>query len=143
MGTENARKDSGSAPRLRRIIPSVGRDIVRIAARDSEIIDVLRVDGRASFKGIGSRIGMSTKATAARVRRLEKAGVIHTYRVVLAAETADLAEGLEAFIEVQPDLGLASLLHIRVSGTPTLDRHLRRLNNAGGATRTQTRLALR
>ncbi len=138
-------------------------------AKDSGIIDVLRTDGRASFSEIGRRIGLSTNATAARVRRLEEAGVILGYRVVLGSEVAtDPAEGLEAFIDVRLEPGSDSegfldwtrripeirdavhvtgaydyLLHIRVSGTPTLDRLLRRLKNDAGATHTQTRLALR
>lgn len=137
-------------------------------ALDSEIIDVLRQDGRASFSEIGRRIGLSTNATAARVRRLESAGVIIGYRAVLGSDAADPTDGLEAFIDVRLDSGRDSeeflawaqripeirdavhvtggydyLLHIRVSGTPALDRLLRSLKNDGGATHTQTRLALR
>lgn len=138
-------------------------------AKDSEIIDILRTEGRASFSEIGRRIGLSTNATAARVRRLEEAGVILGYRVVLGSDAAiDPADGLEAFIDVRLDPGRDSerflawtrripeirdavhvtgaydyLLHIRVSGTRTLDRLLRTLKNDGGAAHTQTRLALR
>lgn len=137
-------------------------------AMDGEIIDVLRVDGRASFSEIGRRIGLSTNSTAARVRRLEKAGVILGYRVVLGSDVADPAEGLEAFIDVRLDPARDSeeflvwaqripeirdavhvtgaydyLVHIRVSGTGALDRLLRRFKRDGGATHTQTRLALR
>ncbi|TAJ49442.1 MAG: Lrp/AsnC family transcriptional regulator [Herbiconiux sp.] len=137
-------------------------------ALDSEIIDILRQDGRASFSEIGRRIGLSTNATATRVRRLERAGVIIGYRAVLGSDAADPTEGLEAFIDVRLDSGRDSeeflvwaqripeirdavhvtgaydyLLHIRVSGTPALDRLLRSLKNDGGATHTQTRLALR
>ncbi|WP_291057544.1 Lrp/AsnC family transcriptional regulator [Herbiconiux sp.] len=135
---------------------------------DSEIIDVLRVNGRASFSEIGRRVGLSTNATAARVRRLETAGVILGYRVVLDAESVDPADGLEAFVDVRLAAGHDSeeflswsrripeirdavhvtgsydyLLHIRVTGTTALDRLLRSLKNDGGASHTQTRLALR
>ncbi|SDZ31979.1 Lrp/AsnC family transcriptional regulator [Herbiconiux ginsengi] len=137
-------------------------------ATDDKIIDVLREDGRASFSGIGRRVGLSTNAVAARVRRLEKAGVILGYRVVLDAETTDAADGLEAFIDVRLDPALDSaafldwarrvpeirdavhvtgsydyLVQIRVADTGALDRLLRRLKRDGGATHTQTRLALR
>ncbi len=137
-------------------------------ATDSEIIDVLRTDGRASFSEIGRRVGLSTNATAARVRRLEKTGMILGYRVVLSSDLADPAAGLEAFVDVRldpardseefllwarriPEIGDAVhvtgaydyLLRIRVGDTNALDRLLRSLKNDGGATHTQTRLALR
>ena len=137
-------------------------------ATDSEIIDVLRTDGRASFSEIGRRVGLSTNATAARVRRLETSGLILGYRVVLGSDAADPAGGLEAFIDVRLEPGRVSeeflawagripeirdavhvtgafdyLLRIRVDGTPALDRLLRTLKTDGGATHTQTRLALR
>ena len=138
-------------------------------AKDSDIIDVLRTDGRASFSDIGRRIGLSTNATAARIRRLEEVGVILGYRVILGSDApTDSTAGLEAFIDVRLDPSRDSeeflvwtrrvpeitdavhvtgaydyLLHIRVSGTATLDRLLRTLKNDGGATHTQTRLALR
>lgn len=137
-------------------------------ATDDKIIDVLRVDGRASFSEIGRRVGLSTNATAARVRRLEKVGVILGYRVVLDTETADPGRGLEAFVDVRLDPARDSagflawaqrvpeirdavhvtgpydyLVHVRVGDTKSLDRLLRGLKNDGGATHTQTRLALR
>lgn len=142
--------------------------IVGMDSTDREIIDILRSDGRASFSEIGRRIGLSTNATGARVRRLEETGVIVGYRAILASDLADPAGGLEAFVDVRLDPARDSeeflawalripeiedavhvtgaydyLLHIRVSGTPTLDRLLRGLKNDGGATHTQTRLALR
>lgn len=142
--------------------------IVCMDAIDSEIIEVLRRDGRASFSETGRRVGLSTNATAARVRRLEQAGVIIGYRAILASDIADPTEGLEAFVDVRLDPARNSeeflawalripeiedavhvtgaydyLVHVRVSGTAALDRLLRSLKNDGGATHTQTRLALR
>ena len=58
-------------------------------AIDAHILDILAVDGRASFSSIGADVGLSTNATAARIRRLERAGVILGYRAVLADERAD------------------------------------------------------
>lgn len=137
-------------------------------AVDREIIAILRGDGRASFSEIGRRIGLSTNATAARVRRLEHEEVIVGYRAVLASDAAEPAGGLEAFVDVRLAEGRDSeaflawalripeirdavhvtgaydyLVHLRVSGTPALDRLLRSLKTDGGATLTQTRLALR
>jgi Lrp/AsnC family leucine-responsive transcriptional regulator len=135
---------------------------------DDKILDVLRADGRASFSEIGRRVGLSTNAASARVRRLEKTGVILGYRVVLAADVAEKTAGLEAFIDVRldpaedseafltwtrhvPEIRDAAhvtgaydyLLHITVHDTAALDRLLRRLKKDGGAAHTQTRLALR
>lgn len=135
---------------------------------DSEIIDILRADGRASFSEVGRQVGLSTNAAAARVRRLEKSGVILGYRVVLASEVSDPADGLEAFVDVRLDPGRDSeeflawtqripeirdavhvtgaydyLVRIRVRDTSALDRLLRSIKKQGGATHTQTRLALR
>ena len=135
---------------------------------DDKILDVLRTNGRASFSEIGRQVGLSTNATATRVRRLEKAGVILGYRVVLAADAAENSSGLEAFIDVRldpaedseaflawtdrvPEIRDAAhvtgaydyLLHITVNDTAALDRLLRRLKKDGGAAHTQTRLALR
>ena len=137
-------------------------------ALDSEIIDVLRVDGRISFSELGRQIGLSTNATAARVHRLEHSGVITGYRAILGSDAPVAEDGLEAFIDVRLDPARKSeeflewtrripeirdavhvtgaydyLVHIRVAGTAALDRLLRSMKNDGGATHTQTRLALR
>lgn len=137
-------------------------------ALDGEIIDELRVNGRVSFSELGRLIGLSTNATAARVHRLERSGVIVGYRAVLGSDAPVAEDGLEAFIDVRLDPGRSSeeflawtrrlpeirdavhitgaydyLIHIRVTGTAALDKLLRSVKNTGGATHTQTRLALR
>ncbi|GAA2183194.1 Lrp/AsnC family transcriptional regulator [Brooklawnia cerclae] len=137
-------------------------------ALDGEILTILRTDGRASFSDIGRRVGLSTNATAARVHRLERLGIILSYRAVLAEDEPDPVAGLEAFIDVRLRLDQDSedflawtgrntqiqdavhvtgaydyLLHVRVPDTATLDRLLRRLKNEAGAAQTQTSLALR
>jgi len=137
-------------------------------AVDDKILDVLREDGRASFSEVGRKVGLSTNAAAARVRRMEQAGIILGYRVVLAAEVADDRTGLEVFIDVRLDPGRESehflawsrkapeiwdavhvtgpydyLLRVRVQDTQALNRLLQHLKSDGGAAQTQTRLALR
>lgn len=135
---------------------------------DSEILGHLRTNGRISFSALGALVGLSTNAAAARVRKLEQAGVILGYRAVLADEVPAGAIGLEAFIDVRlrpdgnSDAFLAAveklpqvrdavhvtgpydyLLHVVVDDTGRLDALLRRLKNEAGAAQTQTRLALR
>lgn len=135
---------------------------------DEQIISILRTDGRASFSAIGRKVSLSTNAVAARVRRLERKGVILGYRAILGSDVPESPTGLEAFIDVRlhPDrdseafLAWATgirqiidtvhvtgpydyLLHVHARGTSELDRLLRLLKRDGGAVQTQTRLALR
>ena len=135
---------------------------------DSIILGILREDARISFSELGRRIGLSTNASAARVRRLESTGLILGYRAVLAADVPDPTSGLEAFIDVRlhADTDSASFLvwaraepsirdavHVTgpydylvqavVADTTALDGLLRRLKKDAGAIQTQTRLALR
>jgi Lrp/AsnC family leucine-responsive transcriptional regulator len=135
---------------------------------DSEILDILRRDGRISFSALGAAVGLSTNAASARVRKLETAGVIVGYRAVLADDVPQDARGLEAFIDVrlrpetdseaflraaaaEPEVRDAVhvtgpydyLLHVRVADTGRLNTLLTRLKSRAGAGQTQTRLALR
>lgn len=48
-----------------------------------EIIKILQEDARISFNELGRRVGLSSPAVAERVRRLEQAGVIRSYRAVV------------------------------------------------------------
>lgn len=137
-------------------------------AMDESILSVLAREARISFSDLGRRIGLSTNAAAARVRRLEKEGVIVGYQAILASELPAAGPQLEAYIDVR--LGADSdsgafltwirtmpavrdavhvtgpydyLVHAVVPSTKALDQFLRRLKQEGGAAQTQTRLALR
>lgn len=137
-------------------------------ALDEQLVNILSHDGRASFSELGRQVGLSTNAAAARVRKLESAGVILGYRAVLAAEAPSGDTGIETFIDVRlrPEqdseafLGWVSrepavrdavhvtgpydyLLRVVVRDTTELDRFLRRLKAGGGVSQSQTRLALR
>ncbi|WP_427018761.1 Lrp/AsnC family transcriptional regulator [Pseudarthrobacter sp. P1] len=135
---------------------------------DSEILQILGHDGRISFSALGARVGLSSNAAAARVRRLEAAGTILGYTVRLAVDAPGAADGLEVFIDVRlrestdgeaflaflrplPQVRDAVhltgpydyLLHVQVRNPLELDGFLRRLKHDGGAAQTQTRIALR
>lgn len=135
---------------------------------DAQILDILTVDGRASFSSIGREVGLSTNAAAARVRRLEQDGIILGFRAVLAREEPDPVAGIEVFIDVRLPQDRDSddfrawagqqrvvadvvhvtgpydyLLHVRVRDMRALDHLLRELKTNGGASQTQTRIALR
>lgn len=135
---------------------------------DETILGLLRDDARRSFSSLGREIGLSTNAVAARVRRLESAGVIVGYTVVTAAEPRDRRPGLEVFIDVRlapghdhtsftgaiaPIREIVDAIHVtgpydylvpaRVPDTAALDALLRRLKKDCGVAQTQTRIALR
>jgi Lrp/AsnC family leucine-responsive transcriptional regulator len=141
-----------------------------VDAIDEKILGILTRNGRASFSAIGREVGLSTNAAAARVRRLERAGVIVGYRAILAEETPErpTPAGIEAFIDVRLQAGQDSdeflawaraqpvvrdavhvtgpydyLLHVLLPDTSELDRLLRRMKKTVGVSYTQTRLALR
>ncbi|ALV45074.1 AsnC family transcriptional regulator [Arthrobacter alpinus] len=137
-------------------------------ATDSAILNILAREARISFSDLGRRIGLSTNAASARVRRLEDDGVILGYQAILADSIAGTGPNLEVFIDIrlkpEADSGaflawaMAApavrdavhvtgpydyILHAVVPNTRALDQLLRRLKTEGGAAQTQSRLALR
>jgi Lrp/AsnC family transcriptional regulator, leucine-responsive regulatory protein len=132
---------------------------------DSAILGILAVKARISYSDLGREVGLSPNAAAARIRRLEATGTILGYRAVLADEEPVL--GLEAFVDVRLEPAADSeqfltwtrgvpgiveaihvtgaydyLLRVRAADTSALDTLLRTIRRSGGATQTQTRLAL-
>lgn len=135
---------------------------------DSTILKILGQEARISFSDLGRRIGLSTNAASARVRRMEDDGVILGYRAILAEDVTGPGPHLEVFIDIRlkPDadsatfLALAKttpavrdavhitgpydyILHAVVPTTKALDQLLRLLKSEGGTAQSQTRLALR
>jgi len=51
-----------------------------------DLLDILQLDGRISYKDLGEQIGLTAPAVAERVRKLEEAGVIKGYRAVVDYE---------------------------------------------------------
>lgn len=81
--------------------------------RSRRLLKELQAGGRLSFAELGRRIGLSTPATAERVRRLEEAGVI---------------EGYEARINPRAlGLDVTAFVRVRVTGAETLARRLTKL----------------
>jgi Lrp/AsnC family leucine-responsive transcriptional regulator len=73
---------------------------MRLDDIDWSILEHLQRAGRAGFRELGRRVGLSAPAVTARVRRLESAGIITGYRAVLDPTL----------------LGLPVLAFVRVSG---------------------------
>ena len=68
---------------------------------DRRILEILQTDGRISITALSEAIGLSANATAERMRRLRRDGVITGYRATLDATA--LGRGLTAFVEVRLD----------------------------------------
>jgi Lrp/AsnC family leucine-responsive transcriptional regulator len=65
---------------------------------DRRLLSLLMARGRASFADLGQELGLSAAATAQRVRRLEREGVIGGYAALVDAESVGL--GLTALVAV-------------------------------------------
>jgi Lrp/AsnC family leucine-responsive transcriptional regulator len=132
---------------------------------DSAIVRELVADGRASYQELGRRIGLSATATADRVRRLQRDGVIVGFRALVDPE--QLGRNVEATIDIRLEPGadrtrLAEVLRahpavieaihvtgtydyvLRVfcTGTAELDALLGVMKRDGGVVESQTRLLL-
>jgi Lrp/AsnC family leucine-responsive transcriptional regulator len=133
---------------------------------DSEILRLLREDGRVSWRDLGAAVGLSANAAADRVRRLRRAGVITGF--VALVDPAAGGRKLEALVGVTLAPGTDSdafavavsrlepvteVLHLsgapdyqlRVScrDTAELDVLLRTLRLRAGAADTETTIILR
>ena len=133
---------------------------------DSEILRLLREDGRLSWRDLGAAVGLSANAASDRVRRLRQAGVITGFvalvdpaaggrhvealiGVTLARGTdsdafAVLASRLEPVTEVLHLSGAPDYqLRVACRDTAELDALLRTLRNRAGAADTETTIVLR
>lgn len=133
---------------------------------DRRILGVLTRSGRISWRELGEAVGLSANATADRVRRLERCGVIVGYRAEVDLD--QVGRPIEAAVEVRrrddvpaPELeaafrsrpevldavhltgGWDYLLRVRVADPAGLDRVVTELKAALGATQTETRVVLR
>ena len=132
---------------------------------DRGILGELERDGRVRWQDLGRRVGLSPTATAERVRRLERSGVIAGYRAVI--DPVALGRSLECLVDVRllpgfdRDVFLAFLartdeitdavhltghsdysLRIHCGGTADLDRLLLAMKADAGVADTETRVVL-
>jgi Lrp/AsnC family leucine-responsive transcriptional regulator len=146
--------------------PSRTSTNVALDAIDSEILRLLREDGRISWRDLGAAVGLSANAAADRVRRLRQAGVITGFvalvdpaaggrrlealvGVTLAGGTdsdafAIAASRLKPVVEVLHLSGAPDYqLRVACQDTAELDALLRTLRNRLGAADTETTIVLR
>ena len=74
---------------------------MKIDRQDRAILGHLQRDGRVAVTILADRIGLSANATAERMRRLQRDGVIAGFRAILSPEA--IGRGLTAFVEVKLD----------------------------------------
>ena len=133
---------------------------------DSEILRILREDGRRSWRDLGAAVGLSANAATDRVRRLREAGVITGFSAIVdpaaggrrleALVGVTLAHGTDSdgFAIAAAQLGpVTEVLHLagapdyqlRVAcrDTAELDVLLRTLRLKLGAADTETKIVLR
>jgi len=84
-------------------MPANLRDKRSLDDVDREILRLLRDDGRAAYRTLGEAVGLSSNAVADRVRRMQRAGVIAGFTVVI--NPTALQQALEAIIDVQLEPG--------------------------------------
>lgn len=139
---------------------------ISVDSLDIEALRRLMVDGRVSWAELGRELGLSPAATAERVKRLEREGLIAGFSARLDPAAAGL--GITAFVsvtlespaarprflervaelaEVQEAHHVAGdhdyLLKVRTAGLAELDRLINEgLKEGAGVVRSQTTIAL-
>jgi Lrp/AsnC family leucine-responsive transcriptional regulator len=73
-----------------------------------QLLDILQVDGRISYKDLGARVGLTPPAVAERMRKLEEAGVLKGFRAVVDYE----ALGFPLMCIIRMKVGSQSTLNI-------------------------------
>jgi len=84
------------------------RKVVKIDKIDRKIIELLKRDGRMSYRKIAEEIGRTEVTVRRRVRKLIKEGVIRRFTVVI--DPVKIGKSVQAFISVPIDVKETSKL---------------------------------
>jgi Lrp/AsnC family transcriptional regulator, leucine-responsive regulatory protein len=132
---------------------------------DRQLIDALRLNGRATYADLGRQVGLSASAVHERVGKLEATGVITGYHAVVdpsliglavtalvgihlsdTAEDEDVATALGSLSEVESCYAVAGddafVIKVRLATVDQLERTLMRLRKIDGVSRTRTTVVL-
>ena len=131
---------------------------------DRKILSLLKDDARLSFSEIGDRVHLSAPAVHARVKRMEKSGVITHYTIGISPESigkplcafvrlthgkcqhGEINKKLAAIKEVEECHSVAGedcmVLKLRVSSPFELSRVLDKVRQIDGINRTVTSVVL-
>lgn len=69
--------------------------------KDWQLLELLQADARLGYAELGRQVGLSAPATAERIKRLEDAGVIRSYRADI--DPRKLGYAIEAVIRLRCD----------------------------------------
>jgi Lrp/AsnC family leucine-responsive transcriptional regulator len=144
-------------------MPNESAEVDRI---DREILGILRIDGRITWRDLGDRVHLGATSTAERVRRLERDGVITGYGarvdavrlgrgvravVDVALGPGDLAVGFEQRLARRDEVVFAAyvtgaadyFIVVECSDAEGLDAFVRWLRSDEAVSRTESHLMLR
>jgi Lrp/AsnC family leucine-responsive transcriptional regulator len=85
---------------------------------DWRLLGALQRDGRVSYAELAREVAMSPSAVADRVRRLEEAGVITSYRAVVSPDRVGL--GILAFVRLRYPVGSYRPFHRMLDEVPEI-----------------------
>jgi Lrp/AsnC family leucine-responsive transcriptional regulator len=71
----------------------------KLSKIDRNILRILQEDARISYAELARQVGLTTTPCIERVRKLEKMGVINSYRAILNPEYLDA--GLAVFVQIR------------------------------------------
>ena len=83
-----------------------------------EILHALQENARLSFRDLGRRVGLSAPAVTERVRRMEEAGIIRSYRAEIDLEKIGLP--LLAFIRISVPREQSSYIGEQLQAIPEI-----------------------
>jgi len=84
------------------------KEVVKIDKIDRKIIELLKKDGRMSYRKIAEEIGRTEVTVRRRVRKLIKEGVIRKFTVVI--DPVKIGKSVQAFISIPVDVKETSKL---------------------------------
>lgn len=72
-----------------------------------DLLDLLQLDGRMSYRELGEKCGLTAPAVAERVRKLEDAGIIRGYRAMVDYEA--LGFPIQCIVRLNAPRGVSSV----------------------------------
>jgi len=132
---------------------------------DGRILEILQDDARISVSELSARINLSISATAERIKKLEKSGIIMQYTTILNPEVLDkqllaqilislshprVSKNFLEFVNSEKDIldcyyiagDFDYILKVAVKNTGELERLIRRIKSVEGVRKTNTIVVL-
>jgi Lrp/AsnC family leucine-responsive transcriptional regulator len=101
--------------------------------KDWQLLELLQKDARTGYAELGRLVGLSAPATAERVKRLEDAGIIRSYRAQV--DPQKLGYAIEAVIRLRCDGSACSTLGAAMAEIPEILDYRRLAGEDSGSLR--------